>query len=321
MVALGRAGVDLYALDYGVPFSEVRRFAKYVGGTSANVVVGASRLGLKCALVTRLSADVLGDYVIGYLAAEGVETRYIKQEKEGKTGIVFAEVYPGKDSMFLFYRENVADIHLARGDIERDLIQKTRALIVTGTGISQQPSFGSTLHAAKLGRQLKKTVVFNLDWRPSLWQTAQSVRTSRYRKVFAESSIVIGNEGEYLAATGAADLMGAIESIPQHSKRVLVVTHGASGVTVIEGDSRTDVPGIPVPFVKGLGGGDGFLAGFMFGHLKGWEPAQAASLGNAVGAMVVTGHACSESMPRPRELNRFLREKGMSFDLGSPSKV
>ena len=292
-----------------------------MGGTSANVVVGASRLGLRCALVTRLSADVLGDYVIGYLAAEGVETKYIKQEKDGKTGIVFAEVYPGKDSMFLFYRENVADLHLARGDITRELIEGTRAVLVTGTGLSQQPSFGSTLHAAKLGRRLGKTTVFNLDWRPSLWETSEKVRTWRYGKVFAESTTVVGNEGEYLAATGATSLAGAIESIPDHEGKVLVVTHGAQGVTVIEGGRRTDVPGIPVPLVKGLGGGDGFMAGFMYGRLKGWSSSQAASLGNAVGAMVVTGHACSESMPRPRELNRFLKEKGMPFDLGSRSKV
>ena len=259
--------------------------------------------------------------MIGYLAAEGVETRYIKQEKDGKTGIVFAEVYPGKDSMFLFYRENVADLHLARSDIERELIEGTRSVLVTGTGLSQQPSFGANLHAAKLGRRFEKTVVFNLDWRPSLWQAPHPVRISRYRKVFSESSIVIGNEGEYLAATGAADLAAAIGSIPGHATKLLVVTHGAHGVTVIEGDRRTDVPGIPVPLVKGLGGGDGFLAGFMFGHLKGWSAAQAAGLGNAVGAMVVTGHACSESMPHPRELNRFLKEKGMPFDLSSRSKV
>jgi 5-dehydro-2-deoxygluconokinase len=86
-------------------------------------------------------------------------------------------------------------------------------------------------------------------------------------------------------------------------------------VTVIQGARRTDVPGIPVHFVKGLGGGDGFLSGFMFGYLRGWNPVRAAALGNVVGAMVVRGHACSESMPRPRELKRFIKEKGMDIDL------
>jgi 5-dehydro-2-deoxygluconokinase len=315
IVALGRAGVDLYSLDFGVPFSEIRRFAKYVGGTSANVMVGASRLGLKCALVTRVSKDVLGDYVIGYLAKEGVETGHIKQEKEGKTGIVFAEVYPGKDSMFIFYRENVADLHITKEDLGGDIIGETRSLIVTGTGLSQEPSFGTTLYAARQAKALDKTVVFNLDWRPSLWSTTERVRILRYRRVFGEAGIVVGNEGEYMAATGKKKLSEAIAAIPGHSKKVLVVTHGGEGVTVIQGARRTDVPGIPVRVVKGLGGGDGFLSGFMFGYLRGWNPVRAASLGNAVGAMVVRGHACSESMPRPGELRRFLKEKGTGIDL------
>ncbi len=315
IVALGRAGVDLYSLDFGVPFSEIRRFAKYVGGTSANVMVGASRLGLKCALVTRVSKDVLGDYVIGYLAKEGVETKYITQEKDGKTGIVFAEVYPGKDSMFIFYRENVADLHITQGDLGGNLVGETRSLIVTGTGLSQEPSFGATLFAARQGKLLGKVVVFNLDWRPSLWSTTERVRTLRYRKVLEEAGIVVGNEGEYMAATGKERLSDAFASIPGHSKKVLVVTHGGEGVTVIQGARRTDVPGIPVRLVKGLGGGDGFLSGFMYGYLRGWNPVRAASLGNAVGAMVVRGHACSESMPRPAELRRFLKGKGMDIDL------
>ena len=64
----------------------------------------------------------------GYLAKEGVETRYIRQEKDGKTGIVFAEVYPGKDSMFIFYRENAADLHIAKADLGRGLIGETRSV-------------------------------------------------------------------------------------------------------------------------------------------------------------------------------------------------
>ncbi|TLY15688.1 MAG: hypothetical protein E6K86_05950, partial [Thaumarchaeota archaeon] len=63
-VLIGRAGVDLYSLDLGHTIGESTRFAKYVGGTAANVAVGASRLGLKVALATRVGDDDLGEYVI-----------------------------------------------------------------------------------------------------------------------------------------------------------------------------------------------------------------------------------------------------------------
>ncbi|MDA4121608.1 MAG: 5-dehydro-2-deoxygluconokinase [Thaumarchaeota archaeon] len=316
IVALGRAGVDLYSLDYGAPFSDVKKFAKYVGGTSANVMVGASRLGLRCALITRVSRDVLGDYVIGYLKAEGVETKYIKQEEDGKTGIVFAEVTPGRDSFFIFYRENVADLHTDKRDVRKKVIEAARSVLVTGTGLSQEPSFGANLYAANLGEKLGKTVVFNLDWRPTLWREPVKERTSRYRRVLRQAGVVIGNESEYLAATGETRLKDAISAIPGNRDKTLVITRGEKGSTVIEKAKTIEVPGFRVPLMKGLGGGDGFISGFMFGYLRGWTAARAAMLGNAVGAIVVQGHACSESMPRPAQLASFLEERGLHFDLG-----
>jgi 5-dehydro-2-deoxygluconokinase len=314
-VAVGRAGIDLYSLDYDVPLQEVRRFAKYVGGTSANVVVGASRLGLKCALITRVGDDELGDYIINFLSKEGVETKYVKRDKRGRTGIVFAEISPGRDSKFIFYRENAADLRVSKADIAKDLLVQSRALIVTGTGLSQEPSYSANLHAARLARHLRKNVVFNLDWRPSLWYTATSERVSRYQKIFNQSDIVMGNEIEYLAATGTKNLSAAVKSIQRSDAKVLVVTHSDRGATILAEGSAEDVEGFRVPLLKGLGGGDGFIAGFMFGYLKGWAPAKAAMFGNAVGAIVVMGHACSESMPRLRKVTRFLKSRG--FDIGT----
>jgi 5-dehydro-2-deoxygluconokinase len=314
-VAIGRAGVDLYSLDYNLPLQQVRRFAKYVGGTSANVAVGLSRLGLKCALLTRVSDDELGDYIINFLAQEGVETKHIKRDKNGRTGIVFAEIYPGRDSKFIFYRENAADLRVSRADIDKGLLNQTRTLIVTGTGLSQEPSYSANLYAARLARRLGKKVIFNLDWRPSLWRTKVGERVSRYKKVLMESEIVIGNEKEYLASTGKARLSSAVSSIQHADSKVLVITHGEKGSTVIANGKQQSVDGFRVPQVKGLGGGDGFIAGFLYGYLNDWSLTEAATFGNAVGALVVMGHACSESMPRLGKVFRFLNERGLRIGI------
>jgi len=87
-----------------------------------------------------------------------------------------------------------------------------------------------------------------------------------------------------------------------------------------EGRTRK-AEGFRVPLLKGLGGGDGFLAGFLYGYLQDWPPQSAALFGNAVGAIVVMGHACSESMPRLSRVVGFLRKNGYAFshDAG-PSK-
>ena len=47
VVILGRIGYDLYSEEPHVPLPQVRRFSRYLGGSSANMAVGLSRLGAK----------------------------------------------------------------------------------------------------------------------------------------------------------------------------------------------------------------------------------------------------------------------------------
>jgi len=317
LVAIGRAGVDFYSLDLGVHLEEATKFAKYLGGTAANTVVGGARLGLSCALVTRVSDDELGAFVVSYLEKEGVDISRVKKDRRRKTGVVFAEVLPGRDGRFIFYRENAADLHVTRSDVGKNVIRDTRALLVTGTGLSSEPSLSTVLGAAKSARRLGKKVIFNLDCRPTLWNARDVVRVSRYRKAIKEAEVIVGNDKEYMAAVGEADVQSALAAIPGGREKMVVVTRGEAGSEVRVGGKVYTAPAFKVPMVKGLGGGDGFIAGFILGHLSGWNPKESATFGNAVGAMVVAGHACSESMPRLRQVVSFLRMNGYSFDESS----
>jgi 5-dehydro-2-deoxygluconokinase len=74
---MGRSSIDLYANDVGLPFSQIGSFAAYVGGSPTNISVGARRLGLKSALLTAVGADPVGTFIVDFLNAEGVETRFI----------------------------------------------------------------------------------------------------------------------------------------------------------------------------------------------------------------------------------------------------
>ena len=309
LVLVGRAGVDLYSLEYGRTIKESKKFAKYVGGTAANVAVGAARLGLRTALATRVGDDELGDYIIGYLEKERVDVGHIRKDPAGKTGIVFAEILPGRDGKFVFYREKAADLLVTDADIPSSLIKRTKALLVTGTGLSANPSARTIYNAMAVAEREGLTRILNLDWRPSLWNLSADERVSRYQKAISMANVLIGNEGEYIAATGAKTLEAAIEQVSD-SDRVLVVTSGEKGSTVHTQGRRIFVPGFKVKLLKGLGGGDGFIAGFVYGLARKWTLAKAAKFGNAVGAIVVMGHACSESMPSYGETAKFLRKNG-----------
>ena len=46
VICLGRLAVDLYAQQIGSPLEDATSFAKYLGGSSANIAFGTARLGL-----------------------------------------------------------------------------------------------------------------------------------------------------------------------------------------------------------------------------------------------------------------------------------
>ena len=59
VVILGRIGYDLYSEEPHVPLPRVRRFSRYLGGSSANMAVGLSRLGAHTGMVSCLGDDSL----------------------------------------------------------------------------------------------------------------------------------------------------------------------------------------------------------------------------------------------------------------------
>jgi 5-dehydro-2-deoxygluconokinase len=51
IICLGRLAVDLYAQQVGARLEDVSSFAKYLGGSSANIAFGCARLGLASAML------------------------------------------------------------------------------------------------------------------------------------------------------------------------------------------------------------------------------------------------------------------------------
>lgn len=103
----------------------------------------------------------------------------------------------------------------------------------------------------------------------------------------------------------AGDGDAAIATILSLGPRVVIEKVGDRGARVHErseaGTVVTDAQGFPVEVVNVLGAGDAFGAGLIYGHVQGWSWTQAARLGNACGAIVVTRHGCANFMPTLQE--------------------
>ena len=75
VITIGRSSVDLYGQQIGSRLEDIGSFAKSVGGCPTNIAIGAARLGLKSALITRVGDEQMGRFIREQLAREGVDTR------------------------------------------------------------------------------------------------------------------------------------------------------------------------------------------------------------------------------------------------------
>src|SRR5258708_12953305 len=76
---LGRVGYDLYSEEPHVPLPQVRRFSRYLGGSSANMAVGLARLGGQGGNAAGVGTDALSQFLIDFLTSARVDVTRVKR--------------------------------------------------------------------------------------------------------------------------------------------------------------------------------------------------------------------------------------------------
>jgi 5-dehydro-2-deoxygluconokinase len=310
VLAMGRSSIDLYAHQIGVPITDVTSFDAYVGGCPTNISVGVRRLGLRSALLTAVGDDQVGEFVLAFLEREGVDTRFVPRKAGRRTSAVILTIQPPDRFPLTFYREGCADRELTPQDVERAPVSEADVVVLTGTGLSHEPSRAATLLAATRAKAAGRQVFVDLDYRPDQW-CSRSEYAAALHHLLPAATIVVGTEEEVAAAADREDPGQAISSLLGSSPQALVVKRGARGASVyVPGGDRRDVPPFPVEVLNVLGAGDAFASGLIAGWRRGWPLDRAVRMGNAAGAIVVTRHGCANFMPTAGELDAFVRAQG-----------
>jgi 5-dehydro-2-deoxygluconokinase len=311
VLAMGRSSIDLYAHQIGVPLPEVASFDAYVGGCPTNISVGARRLGLRSALLTAVGDDQVGDFVLKFLEREGVETRFIPHKPGHRTSAVIMAIQPPNRFPLTFYRDNCADREITVADVDHAPITDSAILVVSGTGLSHEPSRSATMYAAARAGAASTDVIVDIDYRPDQW-VDRATFASAVQSLLRHAQIALGTEDEICAALDRSlPADDAAAWVLASGPDTLILKRGSAGSSVYtKSGSRIDVPPFEVDVLNVLGAGDAFASGFIYGLRRGWPLARAARVGNATGAIVVTRHGCANFMPTWREVESFVAQRG-----------
>src|ERR1700730_10028951 len=290
VIAMGRSSIDLYSNDVGAPFVDITSFAAYVGGCPTNISVGTQRLGLHAALLTAVGDDQVGNFILHFLEQEGVETRFIPRKTGRRSSAVVLGIEPPDRFPLTYYRDNCADIELAIDDVLATPIAHSGALLISGTGLSKEPSRSATLYAAEIANQAGVPVVLDIDFRPDQWHDPRAFGVT-LRSALRLVDVVIGTEDEINATMltdtsqmslthsqvsdtrVSGDITTAISALLDLGPHVLAQKRGADGSTVhvVSSEGQTtqiDAPGFPVEVSNILGAGDAFASGLLYGMVN-----------------------------------------------------
>lgn len=320
VVCLGRLGVDLYAQQIGARLEDVSSFAKYLGGSSANIAFGTARLGVKSAMLTRVGNDHMGRFLVESLAREGCDVSGIKVDAERLTAMVLLGIKDRETFPLVFYRENCADMALQAEDIDEAQIASSKALLITGTHFSTDQVFKASSQALDYAEKHNVKRVLDIDYRPVLWGlTGKADGETRFvanqnvsqhvQRILPRFDLIVGTEEEFLIAGGSTDLLSALRKVRELTAATLVVKLGPQGCTVIHGaipaklEDGAIYPGVRVEVLNVLGAGDAFMSGFLKGWLDDASDERCCQLANACGGLVVSRHACAPAMPTLVELD------------------
>ncbi|WP_349365488.1 MAG: 5-dehydro-2-deoxygluconokinase [Nitratireductor rhodophyticola] len=338
VITIGRSSVDLYGAQIGSRLEDMGSFNKYVGGSPTNIACGAARLGLKSAVITRVGDEHMGRFVREQLTREGVDTRGVITDPERLTALVLLGIRDEEQFPLIFYRENCADMALSEGDIDEAFIASARALVVTGTHLSNPRTEAAVIKALEHARKHGLRIALDIDYRPNLWGVAghgdgesrfveSDKVTAKLQSTLHYFDLIVGTEEEFHIAGGTTDTLAALKAVRGVSAATLICKRGAEGASAYEGvipahlDDGQTGPGFPIEIFNVLGAGDGFFAGLLKGWLEDADWPTALKYANACGAFAVSRHGCTPAYPSLIELEFFLGRGILRPDLRNDAEL
>ena len=307
VLVLGRAGIDIYPEPPGTKISDVNHFSSHLGGSAANTCVALKQHGVQSDLVTCVSDDAIGEYIINKLENYGIGTEHCKKiDKSFQTQIAVVETIL-KNNQSILYRNNSCDLQLTNEMIEKINYGEYSALFISGTALSSEPSRSSVFLESKRAIEANIPQIIDLDYRPYNWESDE-MKSVIYQKIMNNVDIIIGNDLEFNIADNSSEGFNFAKDLIKNKPSIIIYKKGEKGSELITKDKISSYGVYSVDAIKPTGAGDAFNGGFISSIIKGFSLEQSLQFGSATAAIVVTRVGCSSAMPSHEEVKKFIKE-------------
>lgn len=287
ILTIGEVLVEIVATTKGEGFLEAQALmGPYPSGAPAIFIDQVGKLGVPCAIVSRVGEDDFGMLNLRRLQQDGVDVSGIAVAKGEATGSAFVRYREDGSRRFVF---NIAGSACGRLEMNAQttaLIAACSHLHVMGSALSAQGVRDVVLQALAQVKARGGVVSFDPNARAELLGAA-GVREV-FLQVLQQCDIFLPSGDELFLFTEARSEAAAIADLLARGVREVVLKRGAQGASVFTPDGRVDAAPLSVQEVDPTGAGDCFGGAYLALRASGADVATALRYANAAGAHAVT---------------------------------
>ncbi len=306
-IIVGRAGIDFFT-DAGVAVEDAERVSVDLGGSAANTAAGICKLGGRAALVTRVSDDSIGSYCINRLRHYGVDPQYVNSiagEYRNSLAVYESRVEGHRN---VIYRNGAADFQMNNEDVCAVDYSLYGALITAGTVFAAEPSRSATFRSFELAKAASLPIIFDVDYRPYSWPSAE-IASDVLSRAADQCDMIVGNDEEFGFMAGDYDKgLQKARQLSEETVSIVIYKMGGDGAITFSGGEEIRTGIYPVEALKPVGAGDSFMAGLMTSLASGHDLKTAILRGSACASITVSRPGCAPAIPDSSTLEAFLAD-------------
>jgi len=265
-----------------------------IGGNAANNAVGASRLGVKDAIVLTLGDDTIGDLIVERLIKERVDITYVIRQPATSSNYSSVISYSGERTIFSYHAPRSYEFPVQ--------LPVAPWVYLTSMGESFRPFYNHIVD------WLKKNPSIKLAFNPGTWQIKTG--TEGLRDVFSLTYMLYLNREEAEKFTGMTDSHGKekelLLAINKLGPKVPIITDGENGSFAFDGQKFIKAGVFPVDVYERTGAGDSFGSGCVSALIKDKSLAEALLWGTLNSASVIGYVGAQKGLLKETEMQEWL---------------
>lgn len=313
VIALSELLVDFNAL-HSNDFDSVV-YESNPGGAPCNVLAMLSNLQKRTAFIGKVGDDFLGHALQQRIVRMGISTEGLSKDKKRNTTLAFlndSKTYPHQ---YLFYRNRTADMNLDEGDVDADMLSRTRIFHFGSLSFTHKRCRKATRKAIKAAKSKHRLISFDPNYRPVLWPGEEEAR--KWMLYGCSVCDILKVEASELAfITQQTTIQNGVDFLQKHySISLILVTSGEAGSQAFMGNRKVYQEAfLTNRTIDTTGAGDTFL-GCCLAYIleQGMELSdhqlqEMLFRANAAASLETTRKGAIRAMPTQAELEDYLKQ-------------